>query len=225
MWCPRRTKRKGTRPGMTGDGIEDEKWTLWRVPDNKGERKRILGRVMAIAVMKVFSSNVYTFAGEICLQAHGSPIGLDLSGEVARVEMRVCDAKMRELCEKNGVEADMSYRYVDDVNTILGAIPHGYRCTGERLEYDPSWELEDEAKPLNKHTVTIIVAMSNSIRDSIQMEGDCCTNHQSGYIPVLDLKMNTVLIYQPANPEENTPEVMYHQVCSKFFKKPMARRP
>ena len=147
MWCPRRTKRKGTRPGMTGDDIEDDKWTLGRVPDSEGERKRILGRVMAIAVNKVFSSNVYTFAGEIRLQAHGSPIGLDLSGEIARLEMGVWDSEVTELCEKNGVKIDMSDRYVDDIDAILGAIPHGYRWTGERLEYDLSWELEDETMP------------------------------------------------------------------------------
>merc|ERR1712030_132382 len=26
-WCPRRTKTKGTRPGMTGASTEDDKWT------------------------------------------------------------------------------------------------------------------------------------------------------------------------------------------------------
>ena len=81
----------------------------------------------------------------------------------------------------------MSDRYVDDVEAIMGAIPHGYRWTGERLEYDISWELEDDDIPLDKHTVSIIVAMSNSIREAIQMEGDYCSNHQDGYIPVLDL--------------------------------------
>ena len=94
----------------------------------------------------------------------------------------------------------------------------------ERLEYDISWELEDDDIPLDKHTVSIMVAMSNSIREAIQMEGDYCSNHQDGYIPVLDLKMKTVLVYQPSDPDKGTPEVTYYQVTFKFYKKPKLRK-
>ena len=51
------------------------------------------------------------------------------------------------------------------------------------------------------------------------MEGDCCSYNNDGYIPVLDLKMKTVLIHQPADPEKKTPEIMYYQVAFKFYKK------
>ena len=42
---------------------------------------------MELAVVKIFSSNVYTFGGVFKLLSKGSPIGLDLSGEIARLEM------------------------------------------------------------------------------------------------------------------------------------------
>ena len=124
-YCPVRTKRKGVRPGMTGDDIEDDKWTEGVIPYDTKERKRILGRVMAIAVDKVFTSNAYTFAGTIRIQADGAPIGLDLSGEIGRLEMGDWDDKMAELCESNLIQVDLTDRYVDDVDTMLGAIPHG----------------------------------------------------------------------------------------------------
>ena len=115
------------------------------------------------------------------------------------------DVEMKKVCENNLVKIDMSDRYVDDIDTIMGAIPHGYRWTGERLEYDQNWELEDELKPLDAHTISIMVAMSNSIRTAIQMEGDCGSNHDDGCIPVPYLKMKTVLITKAEDKTNNTP--------------------
>ena len=118
---------------------------------------------------------------------------------------------------------DLCDRYVNDVDMVMDAIPHGYRWTGEIMEYNLEWELEDEEIPLDQHTLSIMVAMANTIRPAIQMEGDCDSNHQDGYIPVLDLKMKTVLIHQSEDVVKGTPEIMYYQVTFKFYKKPMAR--
>ena len=73
-------KTRGASPGMTGDELEDAKWTQGIVPRSEEERKIILGRVLDIAVRKVFSSNAYTFAGQVCVQSDDALIGLDLSG-------------------------------------------------------------------------------------------------------------------------------------------------
>ena len=112
---------------MTGDQIEDEKWTEGTVPYRGDERKVILGRVMDIAVRKVFNSNAYTFAGKTRIQSDGSPIGLDLSGEIGRLEMGDWDVELVELCDRNCVKVDLSDRYVDDVDIVMNAIPHGFR--------------------------------------------------------------------------------------------------
>ena len=109
------------------------------------------------------------------------------------------------------------------MDVVMDAIPHGYRWTGQIMEYDIEWELEDEEIPLDQNTLSIMVAMANTIRPAIQMEGDCDSNHQDGYIPVLDLKMKTVLIHQSEDVVKGTPEIMYYQVTFKFYKKPMAR--
>ena len=105
----------------------------------------------------------------------------------------------------------------------MKAIPHGYRWTGHRIEYDWQWELEDEYKPLDQHTVSVMVAMANSIRPAIQMEGDWGSKNEDGCIPVLDLKMRTVLVHLPRDPQTGRPEISYYQASFKFYKKPMAR--
>ena len=79
-WCPTRTKGGGTRPGVTGAKLEDDKWTEGQVPYDGKSRRAIIGKVLELAITKVFKSNVYKFAGKIYLQTDGAPIGLDLSG-------------------------------------------------------------------------------------------------------------------------------------------------
>ena len=49
------------------------------------------------------------------IQRDGAPIGLDLSGEIGRLEMGDWDGHMLDLCESNMIEVDVSDRYVDDV--------------------------------------------------------------------------------------------------------------
>lgn len=93
-------------------------------------------------------------------------------------------------------------RYVDDIDMVMGAILLGFRWMEGRLQYNPEWEKEDDHKPLDEHTVLIMVAMANSIRPAIQMEGDWGSRHPDGCIPVLDLKIKTVLVTELIDPEQ-----------------------
>ena len=56
------------------------------------------------------------------MQEKGSPISLDLSGEIARLEMADWDDEFVELCQKNSVEIKLDKRYVDDKNIVLKMI-------------------------------------------------------------------------------------------------------
>ena len=123
----------GARPGMTGSKPEDPKWTEAHVPESKSDKKKILGKLMELAVIKIFTSNVYTFGGVFRLQSEGSPIGLDLSGEISRLEMGSWDIDFAELRDQNGVKLDLNKRYVDDKNVFLGSIPPGYRWSGNKI--------------------------------------------------------------------------------------------
>ena len=124
------------------------------------------------------------------------------------------DGHMLDLCKSNMIQVDVSDRYVDDVDTVLGAIPHGYRWMYGMIQYDQSWELEDESTPIDQHTVQVLTNMVNSIRPGIQMEGDWCSKYQDNAIPVLDLKLATVLVHEI----KHGVDVTYYQVSFKFFK-------
>ena len=73
-WCPTRTKVGGNRPGVTGAKMEDDKWTSGQVPSDGKSRRAILGKVLELAVVKIFKSNVYKFGGKIYLQTDGAPV-------------------------------------------------------------------------------------------------------------------------------------------------------
>ena len=137
------------------------------------------------------------------------------------------DKLMAEKLESNGIAVTCNGRYVDDINTVIQAIPYGWRWVdgveGQdgRMEYDDDWVEEDEVDPLDRHTMRILVKIADTIKTDLAFSGDCCSNNEDGYIPVLDLKMKPVLVTETA---EGRPPVSYYQITFKFYKKPMARK-
>ena len=125
------------------------------------------------------------------------------------------DLKMAEKLEENGIYVECNGRYVDDVDIVIESIPPGWRWVeeasdrGGRMEYDDEWVLEDEKEPLDRHTMNILVKIADSIKSDLYFEGDCCSNNPDGYLPVLDLKMKTVLITEMV---ENKAPVSYYRI-------------
>ena len=199
---------------MSGAAEVDPKWVGGSEPVGREEEMKVVGRVLSIATDTIYKSNVYTFGGEYKIQKEGSPIGLDLSGEVGRLEMGDFDRLMEEKLEENGIKVDCNGRYVDDINTIIQAIPFGWRWVegiegqSGRMEYDDKWVEEDEREPLDRHTMTILVKIANSIKTDLNFTGDCCSNNEDGYIPVLDMKMKTVLVTETAEGRPPTVKTM-----------------
>ena len=84
---------------MSGADTEDHKWTGGSIPTSEADKRKILGKVLEIAVLLIFRSNAYTWKGEIRLQTDGAPIGLDLSGEIGRLETAETDKAISIKCE------------------------------------------------------------------------------------------------------------------------------
>ena len=58
--CTRRSKNRGCRPGITGAAGNDDKWTGVRSPVTIEEKKKVIGKVLEIAVSMIFSHNAFT---------------------------------------------------------------------------------------------------------------------------------------------------------------------
>ena len=51
------------------------------------EKRKLLGRVVEVAVRTTSNTHYYKWAGEICRQSRGGAIGLKATGVVAKVAM------------------------------------------------------------------------------------------------------------------------------------------
>ena len=226
-WCPVRTKDKGKRPGVTGAKVVDAKWTEANVPYDGPSRRKILGKVLELAVITVYRSNVYRFAGKTYLQQDGSPIGLDLSGEIGRLVMAQFDMDFMDRCEKSRIHVDLNQRYVDDDDLVQPAIPPGYKVGQSGLiEFRKEWEDLDisEGLPDDERTTNVMVSLANQIDPNIVMTGDCPSKHDSGRVPMLDLAIYVEEVDKEVNTDVGLFRIIVEQVSYGFYKKPLASK-
>ena len=199
---PKRKYRRGVTPGVTGkeakskkkDGEEEEqatRWTFRRTEFTEEEKRNILAKVVEIAVRTTFRLHMYQFEGKIRLQKAGGPIGLRLTGVVARLVMMYWEKKFKQILMANNITAYMFAWYVDDVNLLLQALGLGWRWTGEKLEWKVEWEKEDEEKNENDDVRTMreIKKISNSILPFIKFEEIVASQCKAGKVPMLDFQV------------------------------------
>ena len=90
--------------------------------------------------MVVYSPNhFFSIAGKIFKQGDGSPIGLDLSVEVASIYMSLWDNKILNTVNKLGIQIGLYKCYVDDTVIILNMINNGwgYDAKVKKMTYEP----------------------------------------------------------------------------------------
>ena len=160
------------------------------------------------------------------IQDDGCPIGLDLSGEIGRLETAETDKAIALKCEENAIQIDLSRRYVDDLTKAMGIIPKGYRwCKSlKRVIYKEEWKVEDANIPDDKHTCQIICDLANSIRDSIQFVGDVASDYEDKCVPILDMAVRMIEIEVQEDKEKGIPAYSFPNIEYRFFKKKMARK-
>ena len=90
---------------------------------------------MEVAVRTTFRNHLYQFEGKFRIQAKGGPIGLRLTGVVARIVMDHWAAKFREMAKANSITIYMFKKYVDDVNLLFESLGVGTRWNGTKMEW------------------------------------------------------------------------------------------
>ena len=96
---PRRRKKGGSRPGLTGAGPQgaargdQEQWQFPRVRLRKDEKRLLVATVIELATEAMFSNHFYGFGGLKFRQMEGGPIGLRGTCTIARLIMQIFDKK------------------------------------------------------------------------------------------------------------------------------------
>ena len=84
-----------------------------RLP-NEIEKAKIMAKTIEIVTRETMTRHFYAVGDTIRKQTDGGPIGLQLTGAIARVVMLWWDQKFLEKANIAGVNIEMYERYIDD---------------------------------------------------------------------------------------------------------------
>ena len=87
----------------------------------------MIGKVVEVAIKTTFGNHIYLFHNKLFKQLKGGPIGLRLTGVVARIVMDQWARRFREVLENNQVTVHLFRKYVDDVNLAISRIATGMK--------------------------------------------------------------------------------------------------
>ena len=100
------------------------------------EKRALVAAAIALGVQACFDLHTYQFGGSTYHQQGGSPIGVDLSGDVAELEVVDWTIMLMEVLTDNKIVTDEDFIY--DVREILPPINRGwqYNTKNKKFQYD-----------------------------------------------------------------------------------------
>ena len=217
-------KRRGGRPilittkWITGErGGQTE--NLFHDPERNptaAERRQMFALLLELMVIKVMGNHVYCFNGTNKLQLEGGPIGLKLSGAVAKVVMLSWSRRFRaatttSLSSFANFDLYMLQFYVDDTMVATEELEPGCRFVKEEGKVRVvEEEVEgDKLVASDVRTARVLNDIGNTIFSFLQFTIDCPSEHNSGWMPLLATEVKVA--------EDNT-------IDYRFYEKPISSK-
>ncbi len=196
-FCPTRRSQMGPKPKIRASGSTAKRkerfdpWHKRKEEPNKEKEKEMIAEALKVALKLILNNHCYMFNNEVKKQNEGGPIGLDITGVIARIFMSWWDRQINDRLQTNDVKVFLYKRYEDDINMCVNAIRPGMKWDGNELVYDERTESTEKEKESDKRTFDIIKEIGNSIHRSIQLVTDIPSENDDKKIPILDLKVST----------------------------------
>ena len=124
----------------------------------------MIREALRAALLTILKNHTYEFNGEIRRQLKGGPIGLDLTGTVAKVYMKWWDGQLRGRLYDVGVECNLYERYTDDVDMVTSKVEMGARYIDGEMVITNETRQTDQGKPDDLRTFEFIKQVANSIK-------------------------------------------------------------
>ena len=140
--CPKRKYKKGPRPNMTECGAKDrpEGYEPWEIPDTtnytENERRQLITIALGIALKIIMKNHIYKFDKEIRRQKEGGAIGLELTGQLAKIYMIWWDKQYIRKTNELGLTLMLYKRYVDDITNRMKFPGYGCCIKDGKIEID-----------------------------------------------------------------------------------------
>ena len=177
-------KRKGADRSVTmayldgGDKNKKnvEKWAkLWNMPrrlPNEVEKANMISKLIEIVTKEVMSNHFYSVGDTIRKQTDGGPIGLQLTGAIARIVMLWWDDQFLGVASTAGIVIDMYERFIDDSNLVTEVIEAGWKFCSEtrRMIFQEDLVQNESTVEDDRRTALVIKDIANSVHPMIQME-------------------------------------------------------
>ena len=155
------------------------------------QKTTMMEEAMRVALTVVLKNHTYEFNQEVKRQLEGGPIGMDLTGTVAKIFMKWWDGKLIEKMKDLGYEIRLYERYTYDINAGLLAVEEGVRYRNGVKVITVESLKEDEGCAADRRTFEFIKEVANTIHPSIQVKIDFPSKNADGKVPILDLKVWT----------------------------------
>ena len=191
---------RGRRPGITTaevmGGREQRKNSKFLPADrrpNQEEERKMVALALKKGIQAVMKNHLYVSEDKVYKQREGGPIGLQVTGAIARAFMVWWDQKlmtrMRDATSEIEWKCHMYMRYVDDGNIICTPFPVGSKESDGKIRVQEGDRESDISVPDDRRTAEIVQKVANSICDFIQVEVDYPTAHDNLHMPILDLEV------------------------------------
>ena len=162
------------RKDKDGQSSKVDKWS-WKGKRDPSmmQKRRMIASMMETMVKTIMMNHCYQFDGRLFLQQTGGPIGLELSGVLARLVMLKFDHMYLDKLSKHDIELVLYQRYVDDINMAVSCPPPGLRFRNSKLSLVPDFIEEDRRTEGDVRTAILMREIANSVMPTmIVMEED-----------------------------------------------------
>ena len=177
VYCPKR-ERRGPPPKITGSGIKTKKeeryepWVRTTQKPDKDKQRVMITEAIKIVLEVLMKNHIYEFKEELRKQKEGGAIGIDLTGELAKIYMTWWDKELLKKLREVGIDPILYKRYVDDIVMIV------MKIIGEN----------EEIGEADERTMERIREIGESIHSSIKLTKEVPSENGDKKLPVLDLK-------------------------------------
>ena len=165
------------------------------------QRKKIIGKVLEVAVRTTFRNHIYMYGNKLYRQLKGGPIGLRLTGVVARLVMDQWAKLFLSTLANNNIMVYLFRKYVDDVNLALSLARPGLRWERDmdgtyKLKWDKDTETRDlqgekSAEEAKERTMRLMGEVASLLVPGISFMVDLPSRYPTKKVPMLDLQVWT----------------------------------
>ena len=108
---------------------------------SKEEKRKILAKVIEVAVREIMANDMYQFKGKTYKQTEGGSIGLRATGVIVMNRWR---RRLIRTLENEEIRKWLVCKYMEDINMIIKRIKEGWRWDSKTMKLE--WKKETEEK-------------------------------------------------------------------------------